>query len=200
MNKLLASGFGALAGLTALSAVAATTLPAGHTSYVLFNPDSESVSMSGSSDDVRRARALRIGGEALLYFRDGGEAYVVRDPAVLRQAKAIFKPQEEVGARQGELGRRQGELGKLQGELGAEQGRLGALQANSPPREAAELARKQGELGKRQGELGAQQGELGRQQGDLGREQARLAGIAQQQIKVLLADAVRRGLAQRVSP
>ena len=47
--------------------------------------------------------------------------------------------------------------------------------------------------------LGEQQGELGRQQGELGREQARLADIARGQIRVLIDDAIRRGLAQRVN-
>jgi bla regulator protein blaR1 len=199
---------GALAALTALSAltvvhaadaVAGTVQSADRVNYVLFAADSDSTSMSGSMDDIRRARAYRNGREALLYVRQGSAAYVIRDPATLRQAKAIFKPQEEMGARQGELGRRQGELGARQGELGREQGRLGALQANARPREAAELARQQGELGRRQGELGAQQGELGRQQGELGREQARLAGMAQGQIRVLVKDAIRRGLAQPVN-
>lgn len=207
MTKFLARGCVAFAGLAAFSAmsmlqapvaVAGTVQSADRMSYVLFASDSDSTSMSGTMEDIRRARANRNGHEALLYVRQGDAAYVIRDPATLRQAKAIFKPQEDLGARQGELGRRQGELGKRQGELGAEQGRLGARQANSPPREAAELARQQGELGRRQGELGAQQGELGRQQGELGREQARLASVAQEKIKLLLADAIRRGLAQRV--
>ena len=206
MIKHVSPGFGALAGLAALSvlamapaAVAGTTQSGDRVNYVLFASDSDSTSMSGSMDDIHRAQAVRNDHEALLYVRKGNAAYVIRDPATLRQAKAILRPQEELGARQGELGRRQGELGAKQGELGAEQGRLGALQANARPREAAELARQQGELGRRQGELGEQQGELGRQQGELGREQARLADIAQGQIRVLIDDAIRRGLAQRVN-
>jgi len=193
----------ALAGLTALSALAMSVAPAtaanGQITYVLFSPGNDSISMSGSSDDIGRARSLRRGNEALLYVREGGATYVIRDPATLAQARALFRPQEELGERQGELGRRQGELGERQGQLGAEQGRLGALQANSPPREAAALAVQQGELGRRQGELGEQQGELGRQQGELGREQARLAHIAQEQLRGLVADAIRRGIAQRIN-
>ena len=204
MIKHVSLGFG-LAALSALAmvqapvAVAGTVQSADRVNYVLFSEDSDSTSMSGSMDDIHRAQAYRNGHEGLLYVRQGSAAYVIRDPATLRQAKAILKPQEDLGARQGELGRRQGELGAKQGELGAEQGRLGALQANARPREAAVLARQQGELGRRQGELGEQQGELGRQQGELGREQARLADIARGQIRVLIDDAIRRGLAQRVN-
>jgi len=188
------------AGIFAASvAVAGDSQWADRVNYVLFAPNSDSTSMSGSMDDIKHARAVRNGQEALLYVREGGDAFVIRDAATLRQAKAIFKPQEELGERQGELGRQQGALGKIQGELGAAQGRLGSLQANSPPKVAAELARQQGELGRQQGELGAKQGELGRKQGELGREQARLAGIANGQIRALIADARRRGLAQPVN-
>ena len=153
----------AVAALSALAMSIPSTATAGdRTSYVLFSPGSESISMSGSTDDISRARAFRRGSEALLYVRENGAAYVIRDPATLAQAQELFRPEEELGARQGELGQRQGELGR------------------------------------RQGELGAQQGELGRQQGELGREQARLAQIAQEKLQVLVAEAIRRGLAQRV--
>lgn len=188
----------ALAALAALAALPSAAMGTQRVHYVLFSPGSESTSMSGSMDDMRRARALRHGTEALLYVRYGGAGYVVRDAATLSEAHAIMRPQQELGERQGELGRRQGELGRRQGELGAEQGRLGAMQANARPREAAELARQQGELGRRQGELGAQQGELGRQQGLLGQEQARLAKIASAKLEALVAEAVRRCKATRV--
>jgi hypothetical protein len=200
MNKLRGL---TLAGLAAVfgAAISVATADAagGQTNYVLFTPGSESVMMSGSTDDVRVARALRRGDESLLYVSEGVTAYVIRDPATLTQARAILRPQQELGERQGRLGQQQGELGRKQGELGAEQGRLGALQASSPPREAARLAVQQGELGRRQGELGKQQAELGRQQAELGREQARLAGIAKEKLRALVADALRRGIAQRVN-
>ncbi len=208
MTKHFARKYVALVGLAALLALAIVDAPkavaktfesADQLNYVLFAPNSDSTSMSGSMDDIRRARAYRNGKEALLYVRQNGNAYVIRDAALLREARALFKPQEELGERQGELGRRQGELGKKQAALGAEQARLGALQANARPSEAGQLARRQGELGRRQGELGAQQGELGRQQGELGAEQGRLAQIAHGKLRGLIAEAIRRGLAQRVS-
>jgi hypothetical protein len=190
----------ALAGLAALSALALSpaATAADHGSYVLFSPGSDSISMSGSGDDLGRARALRVGNEALLYVRQGGAAYVIRDPATLRQARALFEPQEALGAQQAALGSRQAELGSRQAALGAEQARLGARQANATPSEQAELGRQQGELGERQGEIGQQQNALGEQQNALGREQNRLARIADDRLEALVADALRRGLAQRV--
>ena len=193
-------GLAAVAALSALSmAIAPAAIATDSPSYVLFSPGTDSVSMSGSTDDIRRARQLRSGNEALLYVRQGGSAYVIRDPATLRQARAIFKPQETLGVRQAELGSRQAALGAEQAKLGARQAQLGLRQANATPREATELARQQGELGRQQGELGRRQGELGQQQGALGREQARLGAIARDQFAALLADAMRRGLAKRVN-
>jgi hypothetical protein len=189
-----------LAGLASLAALAMSpaAMAADHGSYVLFSPGSDSISMSGSSDDLGRARALRVGNEALLYVRQGGAAYIIRDPATLRQARALFQPQEALGAQQAELGSRQAALGARQAALGAEQARLGARQANATPSEQVELGRQQGEIGERQGELGRQQNALGEQQNALGREQNRLARIAEDQLQPLVADALRRGLAQRV--
>jgi hypothetical protein len=198
----------ALAMLTALSApVLLAPLPALATSpaetadrvaYVLMSPGGSSSTMSGSTDDIRRAQSLRRGQEGLLYVRQGAAAYVIRDAAALREAQAIFEPQRILGAKQGELGSRQADLGRRQAELGAEQARLGLRQANARAREAGELGRQQNELGRRQGLLGQQQAVLGREQGALGQEQGRLARAADAKIRALIADAIRRGIAQRV--
>lgn len=170
-----------LAALGALSALAVSlpvaSLAAEHTSYILFSPGSDSITMSGSSDDIRRARALRRNKEPLLYVRQDGAAYVIRDPATLQAARALFQPEEVLGAQQAELGSRQAALGSRQAALGAEQARLGARQANARPSE---------------------QEELGRQQDALGREQDRVARIAEDKLQGLVADAIRRGLGQRV--
>jgi hypothetical protein len=180
------------------AAVASPTEAADRLAYVLFSTGSGSSTMSGSMDDMRRARSLRSGDEGLLYVRTAAGAYVIRDATTLRQAEAIFAPQQALGARQAELGTRQATLGQRQAQLGAEQGRLGRLQADARPSRAGELGRQQNELGRQQGVLGQQQGELGKQQGALGREQGRLARVADERIRTLIADAIQRGAAQRV--
>ena len=179
-------------------AVAAAESPDG-TSYVLLHPGSRSSSMSGSAEDLSRARALRAGSEGLLYVRQGGAAYVIRDAATLRRAEAIFKPQQALGARQAELGSRQAALGARQARLGAEQARLAARQAGGSPSRQQALGRQQEALGRQQNALGVQQDALGRQQSALGREQARLAREAKVKFGALIADALRRGLAQRIN-
>jgi hypothetical protein len=176
---------------------AATAAPADRISYMLVTGNGSSM-MSGSSDDFRRADSLRIGKAPLLYVRQDGVGYVIRDPAILRRAEAVMAPQQELGRRQGVLGAQQGELGRRQGALGAQQGRLGALMANARMREMGELGRQMGDLGRRQAALGEQQAALGRRQAELGQQQARLAELAQPQIRALVAEAIRRGLAQRV--
>jgi hypothetical protein len=200
------SSFGRMA-IVALAAVAALLLlpaPAasagsGQDSYVLFSQGSRSTSMSGSTSDLDRGRALRAGQEAMLYVRQGGAEYVVRDAATLRRAEAIFEPQRAMGARQAELGSRQAALGSRQAALGAQQAALGARQANATPRQAAELGRQQDALGRQQDALGRQQDALGRQQDALGREQDRLGREAQARFRALIAEAIRRGVAQRVN-
>jgi beta-lactamase regulating signal transducer with metallopeptidase domain len=115
-----------------------------HLTFVFFLDDDQSTS-SGSTADVERARRFRSGGGQLLWFRQDGREYIVRDPAVLREVQDIWRPVSELGAEQGKIGAQQGALGARQGDIGAKQGALGA---------------EQGRLGARQGALGARQGML----------------------------------------
>jgi beta-lactamase regulating signal transducer with metallopeptidase domain len=108
----------------------------------VFIRNARSVSMSGTTGDVARARSYQSNpDEPLLWFRRDGQDYIVRDPAFLAQLSEVFQPMDELGQKQGQLGDRQGELGDRQGKLGEEQGRLGA---------------QQGELGAKQGQAAVQ--------------------------------------------
>jgi bla regulator protein blaR1 len=198
-----------LAALPALACIALLTSSpaaiAGHddssdrTSYVLLSQGGQNSStMNGSTEDMRRARDLRRGQEALLYVRHQGAGYVIRDAAMLRRAEQVFEPQRRLGARQAELGSRQAALGSRQANLGAQQARLGAQQAGASPSRAVELGRQQNELGRQQNELGRQQDAMGRQQSALGQEQSRLGREADARMRALLADALRTGVAQRI--
>ena len=204
-RRIALAALAAFCGSIALIQPAGAIEPEGRTSYVLLTAGSQSSMMSGSTDDLRRARALRVGRDGLLYVRQRGAAYVIRDPATLRRAEAIFEPQQALGARQAELGSRQAALGSRQAALGAEQARLGARQAAATPRQAAalagrqsELGRQQDALGRQQDALGRQQDALGRQQDALGREQDRLGREARERLRALLAEAIRSGVARRV--
>jgi hypothetical protein len=104
--------------------------------YIYFQDD-DRTSMSGDSRDIARAQRFRQGKETLLWFRDGGQEYVVRDPAVLKQVDATWRPVRELGEAQGKLGSQMGELGRQQGAYGAQQGVLGTRQGALAIREAA---------------------------------------------------------------
>lgn len=209
----LAALCGSLAPVQPAAGVAAAAQPGERSSYVLLIGGGENTVMSGSTEDLRRARALRNGREGLLYVRQNGAAYVIRDAETLRRADALFAPQRAMGARQAELGSRQAALGSRQAALGgrqaalgSEQARLGARQASADPRTAEALGRQQqvlgsqqDALGREQDELGRQQDVLGRQQDALGREQDRLGREADQGLRALVAEAIQRGVAQRTN-
>lgn len=116
--------------------------------------DDDHTMMSGESGDAARARRFRRSGEPMLWLRQDGQEYVVRDRDVLRDVDELWHPVSRIGGEQGRLGARQG-------ELGAEQGRRGA---------------KQGEVGARQGRVGARQGVVAARLGLLAAREA--AGVS----------------------
>jgi beta-lactamase regulating signal transducer with metallopeptidase domain len=182
-------------------------------SWMLLTGDS-SVMMSGDLDDLEKVKRMRGSSkEDILWFRHNGKAYIVRDAATLKQAKELFRPQMELGAKQGALGARQGELGGRQGALGAKQGalgaELGAIAADRArrgddaddrdlERRENEIQRKMEELSRQQEELGRQQEGLGRQQEELGRQQEELSRRIERDFKVLMARTIESGVAQEV--
>ncbi|HEU0299072.1 MAG TPA: M56 family metallopeptidase [Longimicrobium sp.] len=117
--------------------------------FVLLRADGNTV-MSGSTDDIERARRHSRSGEPLLWFRYGGREYVVRDPGVLREVEELWEPVGRVGEEQGRLGARMGAIGQEQGRIGAQQGEIGA----------------------RHGRIGAQMGVVGSRLGVLAAREA----------------------------
>jgi beta-lactamase regulating signal transducer with metallopeptidase domain len=80
------------------------------------------------------------------------------------------------------------QIGEVQSEMGELQSKMGEIQSHA--------GEQQGKLGEEMGALGEKQGKLGEQQGELGRQQAELAEKASHEMKLLLEDAVKKGLAQ----
>jgi beta-lactamase regulating signal transducer with metallopeptidase domain len=172
--------------------------------YVIVSGSSDSVTMSGSSEDAEHARALRkkIPGDFIWFERDE-KPYVIRDQATIDRARKLFEPQEELGKQQEELGAQQEALGKQQEALGKKmeevrvkvpdmtadleklKAELKALQDGGTQEqlgelqsEIAELQSKVGELqsnaGDMQSKLGEEMGKLGEQQSELGEQQGKL--------------------------
>jgi beta-lactamase regulating signal transducer with metallopeptidase domain len=116
--------------------------------YVLFLDDHHT-NMSGSTRDIETAGRHRRNGERLLWFRQAGREYVVRDASVIDQVVNLWAPVNVIGAEQGQVGARQGEIGARQGEIGLRQGRVGT--------EQGVIGAKQGAIGERQGQLAARE-------------------------------------------
>lgn len=172
--------------------------------FVIVSGNSDSFTMSGSSEDVRHVKRLRkqIPGDFIWFERDE-KSYIVRDQPTVDRARKLWAPQEELGKKQEALGKLQEALGKQQEALGqrmeqvrvsvpdmtAELDRLKAkMQKLGPSASMEQLGELQSEIGElqskigtlqseagaQQSTLGAQQGELGEKQGELGRQQGEL--------------------------
>jgi hypothetical protein len=64
-----------------------------------------SITMSGDVKDVARARSFKQGSGPLLWFREAGQEYIVRDPDTLAQLEAVWKPSRELDAAEAKLDR-----------------------------------------------------------------------------------------------
>ncbi|HEX8320231.1 M56 family metallopeptidase [Longimicrobium sp.] len=142
--------------------------------FVLFREDGNAT-MSGRSADAERARRHRRGGEPMLWFRYGGQEYVVRDRGVLAQVEEAWEPVGRVGEEQGRIGAQQGAIGEEQARIGARQAEVGAQQAT--------IGAQQGVIGARLGVLASREAagvsaserrEIERERTELGAEMRRL--------------------------
>jgi beta-lactamase regulating signal transducer with metallopeptidase domain len=82
-------------------------------------------------------------------------------------------------------------LAELQSRLGEIQSRVGAMMA--------ELGMQQAKFGEQQGVLGEQQGKLGEAQGRLGEQRRKIAEEARRQLRPLIEQAIREGVAKPVN-
>ncbi|HEY3928206.1 MAG TPA: M56 family metallopeptidase [Candidatus Koribacter sp.] len=170
----------------------------GGDSYALIDGSNSNVTFSGrwnsgeSQEAIEKARRA-ANGSPFLWFRHDGKSYIVTDPSIVANLKALYAPMEELGRQQEELGKKQEELGRQQEALGQKQEQA-AIPTPDMSREIADLnaaiaklqdmkgkemtseqlADLQGKLGDLQGKLGDIQGQIGEKQGALGAEQGRL--------------------------
>ncbi len=170
-------------------------------SVVSVSSNSFTVSNDGDSS-VANSLRRNFPGDFIWFIRDG-KAYIIRDPATIKQAMDFFAPAQALGRQQEELGKQQEALGAQQEALGAKQEALGEqmekvrvkmpdltaelekLQADLKKlgtdgtqddlgRIQEKIAEIQARIGELQAKAGEQQAELGEKQGALGQEQGRL--------------------------
>jgi len=192
--------------------------PENRDSYAIFYGDKTSI--SGSWYDVDEAKVLRksISGD-FIWFRRNGKNYVIRDAAIIQQARSFFRPQEELGHEQAELGKMQAALGKQQAELGKLQSDVAVqvpdmsadlqrvmqkIREASKSQKAtqsdlgnlqADLAKLQARLGALEGQAGGEHARLGGRQAALGRQQATL-GVEQAKLGERQREAAEKATAQ----
>ena len=137
---------------------------------------------AGSDGDSGFVQSLRrnFPGDFIWFIR-GGKAYIIRDPATIKQAMDFFAPTQELGRKQEELGKQQEALGAQQEALSAKQEALGEQMEKvrvKIPDLTAELQKLEAEL-KQMGTDGTQD-DLGRIQEKIGEIQARIGEVQAQ--------------------
>jgi beta-lactamase regulating signal transducer with metallopeptidase domain len=151
--------------------------------FVIVTGNTDSLTMSGSSEDAEHAEKLRkqIPGDFIWFERDE-RSYIIRDQATIDRARKLWAPQEELGKKQEALGEQQEALGKQQQALGE---RMRQIQVKVPDM-TAELDKLRGELkqlssgatveqvGRIQSEIGELQSRIGQVQSHAGEEQSKL--------------------------
>lgn len=93
-RRLLELAVIAALGVTGASPAFAEDRP----NYVYLERGNERARMSGDLRDMDRAKRFQHGNERILWFRDGGQEYVIRDADTLRQADALWASIDDRGA------------------------------------------------------------------------------------------------------
>jgi beta-lactamase regulating signal transducer with metallopeptidase domain len=143
--------------------------------FVIVTGKSDSLTMSGSTEDARHVEELRkrIQGD-FIWFQHDEKSYIIRDQATIDRARKFWAPQEELGKRQEELGKQQEALGKQQEELGA---KMEQVHVNVPDM-TAQLDRLKSEM--QQLNSGATMEQVGQLQSELGELQSKIGGLQAQ--------------------
>ena len=193
----------------------------------LVSGDGSSFSYGYSDDDVAgdSFRWSLSGGEpdaegntrGRLRFRENGEEYVVRDPALVAEARRVAQPLEKLGREMGtlgaEMGRHGAEMGRLGGQMGAAGARLGEMQARLATGSYAraereevraaleelrrEMAQLRQDLGERQARHATRQRELSRRMSRLSAEHREVRREVNRQMREITRRALREGKAER---
>lgn len=119
----------------------------------------ENDEMTGESMNTSIRRYAVRRGEPFFWFREDGDEFIVRDRALVAQARAAVEPMKEIGQEMGkvggEMGRHGARMGRIGGKMGAVGARMGALQTRLALSEgsAASRARLRAELEEMRGEM-----------------------------------------------
>jgi bla regulator protein blaR1 len=185
-----------------------TDTPTNGYAYALFDGSDGNLTIAihGSPADRAAAERLHAGDTPMFWFRRGNQAYVIRDPAYVARARALYAPMRDYWR---EAGRFEGEQWSLKGPLEGladwqrdVQAQRREVQADPQQPGAKErlasLERQQREISTRVAELNRQLTKLQPQLDALARQRQQLAVQANRQASALVDEALARGLAQQV--
>ncbi|MDB5755627.1 MAG: peptidase, partial [Massilia sp.] len=129
--------------------------------YALVRPNGLGTAMNSNGadwDDIEAAKR-KIPGD-FLWFRQGGKAYVVRDPGVLAKAIEAFAPVDRLGGDMDVYGSEMDQHGKVMEALGRDMenaaGKIDHTKERAFDRKMAALSRQQEQLGRQMEKLGRQ--------------------------------------------
>jgi len=103
-----------------------------------------SITMSGNVKDVARARSFKQSSGPLLWFREAGQEYIVRDPDTLAQLDTIWKPGRELDIAESKLDRQHDGLDRKHDQLDSKRDALEARRDRLSDRDS-ELADRESE-------------------------------------------------------
>lgn len=188
-----------------IAPVAPTPLPAG-VGYVVFTDDDDSATMAGTMDDMRLAQSLRKDGKRLLFVRQNGDRYVIRDAAFIARIRSAQAPELALVAQQSALADQQAGLGAKQAALSEKNATIGekltqlaehAARTQTTPADAAgaDQERQMKKLDEQQEALGREQEKLGSRQEALGRQQEQASAELEATLWTIVDEAVANGKA-----
>lgn len=195
----------------ATPAVQTVDIDGGQPSHALvFFGDDVSV-INGSSHDIRRAELQRNGSKDYVWFRNGDQAWTLRDPAYVKRITSALARSAQPADRAAMSADKQAALDGQQAMLNEQMAKLGARQAElavresdpSRPRDPGAfaaghdaIAREQSAIAQKMAQIGQQRAEQGKVQAEWGRRQAEAARKATKEVNDILAESIRNHVAQ----
>jgi len=192
-------------------AVEAVDVRGGQPSHALvFFGDDVSV-INGSSHDIRRAELQRNGSKDYVWFRNGDQAWTLRDPAYVKRITSALarsaQPADMAAMsadKQAGLDSQQAMLNEQMAKLGARQAELAVRESDpSRPRDPGAfaaghdaIAREQSAIAQKMAQIGQQRAEQGKVHAEWGRRQAEAARKATKEVNDILAESIRNHVAQ----
>src|SRR5262249_32050996 len=82
--------------------------------------------MTIDNGEPRHVRAHVRRGQAVFWFRDGGDEYWIEDPALVDEVRQATRPMRDLGQEMGRLGAEMGRHGASMGRIGGQMGAIGA--------------------------------------------------------------------------